>query len=142
MRTQIFTADILNLETMTVNEEDGSEVRTPTIVPNVEGEPEFNIYTIQSLIQSTTTGEPVSDTRLIVLITPDLLAGFSTNGLENYFDPIARVEDIAAGNVGSVLGKQVVINDKSVAPCLAVANVSDVEEGVTILAYSAAQVKL
>ncbi|QZE58120.1 hypothetical protein MPK70_gp244 [Erwinia phage pEa_SNUABM_33] len=142
MRTQIYTADILNLETVTVNEEDGSEVRTPTIVPNVEGEPEFNVDTVYSLLQSALPEESAPDTRRIVLVTLDLVAGFSTNGLENFFDPIARVEDITAGNVGSILGLQVVVNDKSVAPCLAVANVSDVEEGVTILSYSAARVKL
>lgn len=142
MRTQIYTADILNLETVTVNEEDETEIRRPTIVPNVEGEPEFNIQTLQSLVEANTaTIEPHPDARQIVLVTTDLLGGFASNGLENYFDPIERVSDIQAGNFGAVLGLQVIVNDKTEGPCVAVVDVLDQEDSVTIRTFSAARVK-
>lgn len=142
MRTQIYTADILNLETVTVNEEDGTETRSPTVVPNVEGEPAFNIQTLQSLVEAnTTTVEPHPDARQIVLVTTDLLGCFASNGLENYFDPIERVADIQAGNFGSILGLQVIVNDKTEGPCVAVVDVLDQEDGVTIRTFSAARVK-
>lgn len=142
MRSQIYTEDIVNLEKVSGLDDQENEQRVPTIVPTVEGELSLSVKTIQSLLEDVSDNEPNPNTRTIVLATADLIGGFASNGLENCFDPIERVEDIKRGNVGAILGMQVVINDKTPGPCLAVAVILDEEAAVSILSYSAAAVKL
>lgn len=140
MRTQIFTKDILNLETVTTNE-DGSETRTPYIVPNVEGDFSVTASSITTLLgkllPDDIAGAVDGFKTKIVLITPDLKETFLSPELSNFFDPIERVADIELGNFGSIIGLQVVINDKSEGPCLAVADALDEDNGVTIGSYAA-----
>ncbi|QZE57455.1 hypothetical protein MPK71_gp246 [Erwinia phage pEa_SNUABM_1] len=140
MRTQIFTADIVNLETVTVNEEDGSEIRTPTIVPNVEGEMTVGVNELVGLSNGITE-HPDSDCRLIVIVSPDATPVFYDDALANYFDPIERVADIEAGNIGSIVGMQVIRGLQAEHPYVAVVEVRDADT-VEILRYNASVVKL
>ena len=140
MRTQIFTADIVNLETVETDEENGTEVRTPTILPNVEGELTLTVDEIVRLSEGLT--EPTdSDCRLIVIASPDAVPLFYGEALSNYFDPIERVADIEAGNIGSITGLQVVRGLQSDHPYVAVVEVRDADT-VEIVRYNASVVKL
>ena len=140
MRTQIITADIVNLETVIVNEEDGSEVRTPTIVPNVEGEMTVGVNELISLSNGINE-HPDSDCRLIVIVSPDAVPVFYSEALADYFDPIERVVDIEAGNIGSITGLQVIRGLQAEHPYVAVVEVRDADT-VEILRYNASVVKL
>lgn len=140
MRTQIFTADIVNLETVTVNEEDGSEIRTPTIVPNVEGELTVSVSELSRLSES--LNEPTdSDCRLIVVVSPDATPVFYDEALSSYFDPIERIADIQAGNIGTINGLQVIRGLQGDHPYVAVVEVRDADT-VEIVRYNASVVKL
>lgn len=139
MRTQIFTADIVNLETVVVDEE-GVETRTPTIVPNVEGELIIGADTLSSLSE-TLTPPTDSDCRLIIIVSPDAEGAFRTESMVNYFDPIERVADIEAGNIGTSLGMQVVRGLQGDHPYVAVVEVRDADT-VEIVRYNASVVKL
>lgn len=140
MRTQIFTADIVNLETVTVNEEDGSEIRTSTIVPNVEGEMTVGVDELVGLSNGINE-HPDPDCRLIVIVSPDATPVFYDEALTNYFDPIERVADIEAGNIGSIAGMQVIRGLQAEHPYVAVVEVRDADT-VEILRYNASVVKL
>lgn len=139
MRTQIFTADIVNLETVTVDEE-GVETRTPTIVPNVEGEMTVGVSGLIDLSNGINE-HPDSDCRLIVIASPDAVPAFYAEELSQYFDPIERVADIEAGNIGSIVGMQVVRGLQAEHPYIAVVEVRDADT-VEILRYNASVVKL
>lgn len=141
MRTQIYTADIVNLETVVVDDE-GQETRSPTIVPNLDGERDLTVSTLGT-IMATVTAEPNADARMIVLVSRALFPAFADPEGDPFdiFDPIERVADVVAGNVGSILGMQVVINDKSDDNVLAIADVLDKEEGVIIRTFGAAIVR-
>ncbi|AXG67284.1 hypothetical protein HOU09_gp240 [Dickeya phage vB_DsoM_AD1] len=139
MRTQIFTADIVNLETVAIDEE-GVETRTPTIVPNVEGEMTVGVNELIGLSNGLT--EPTdSDCRLIIVVSPDAEGAFRAESMVNYFDPIERVADIEAGNIGTSLGMQVVRGLQGDHPYVAVVEVRDADT-VEIVRYNASVVKL
>ncbi len=142
MRSLIYTADISNLETVSIDEEDQSEVRTTLVVPNVEGKHDVNLQTIKMLLDRVAPEQEQPNSRNIVLVTPDLMGCFADDDLANYFDPIELVDDIKQGNFGSVLGMQVVLLRATSSSCLAVAHVQDTDEGVTILDFAAVEVKL
>lgn len=140
MRTQIFTADIVNLQTTTTNEETGEEIVTQTIVPNVEGELTISVGELSRLSES--LSEPTdSDCRLIVVVSPDATPVFYDEALSSYFDPIERVADIQAGNIGTINGLQVIRGLQGDHPYVAVVEVRDADT-VEIVRYNASVVKL
>lgn len=140
MRTQIFTADIVNLQTTTTNEETGEEIVTQTIVPNVEGELTVSVSELSRLSES--LNEPTdSDCRLIVVVSPDATPVFYDEALSSYFDPIERIADIQAGNIGTINGLQVIRGLQGDHPYVAVVEVRDADT-VEIVRYNASVVKL
>lgn len=140
MRTQIFTADIVNLQTTTTNEETGEEIVSQTIVPNVEGELTISAGELARLSES--LSEPTdSDCRLIVIVSPDATPVFYSEALSSYFDPIERVADIQAGNIGTINGLQVIRGLQGDHPYVAVVEVRDAD-AVEIVRYNASVVKL
>lgn len=140
MRTQIFTADIVNLEKTATVEETGEEIVSQTIVPNVEGELTVSVDELVRLSEGLT--EPTdSDCRLIVIASPDAVPLFYGEALSDYFDPIERVADIEAGNIGSIVGMQVVRGLQGEHPYVAVVEVRDADT-VEIVRYNASVVKL
>lgn len=141
MRSQIFLADITNLTEVSVVDEQSNEQTVHKIQPNVVGEISLTAAALTALSDGLNT-EPNPDARLIILVTTDLVPVFRSPEFENYFDPVARIDDIERGNIGAVLGLQVIEDSIADHSYVAVACVLDTEEGVTVEAYNAANVKL
>lgn len=141
MRAQIYTADIVNLTEVSVIDDQENEQHVSKIQPNVEGELEISVGELSRLSRS--LSEPTdSDCRLIVIVSPDAVQAFYAETLSTYFNPIERAADIEAGNIGSIIGMQVVRGVQSDVPVVAVAEVRDTLEAVEIVRFNASAVKL
>lgn len=127
MRTLIHTADVTNLSVLELEEGSVSKPVTPRLISD-----------LKELLSSEDLSQNI---RHVVFISADQVGVFTEDEMVNYFDPIEQVSEINAGNIGTVLAMQVIrVDDKS--NLIAVAAVTDAEEGVTINDFHASPVNL
>ncbi|QYW03207.1 hypothetical protein pEaSNUABM13_00248 [Erwinia phage pEa_SNUABM_13] len=127
MRTLIHTADVTNLSVLELEEGSVAKPVTPSLISDLK-----ELLSREDLSQNI---------RHVVFISADQVGVFTEAEMINYFDPIEQVSEINAGNIGTVLAMQVIrVDDKT--NLIAVAAVTDVEEGVTINEFNASPVNL
>ncbi|QYW03890.1 hypothetical protein pEaSNUABM46_00247 [Erwinia phage pEa_SNUABM_46] len=127
MRTLIHTADVTNLSVLELEEGSVAKPVTPNLISDLK-----ELLSREDLSQNI---------RHVVFISADQVGVFTEAEMINYFDPIEQVSEINAGNIGTVLAMQVIrVDDKT--NLIAVAGVTDVEEGVTINEFNASPVNL
>ncbi|QYW04571.1 hypothetical protein pEaSNUABM14_00246 [Erwinia phage pEa_SNUABM_14] len=127
MRTLIHTADVTNLSVLELEEGSVAKPVTPNLISDLK-----ELLSRENLSQNI---------RHVVFISADQVGVFTEAEMINYFDPIEQVSEINAGNIGTVLAMQVIrVDDKT--NLIAVAGVTDVEEGVTINEFNASPVNL
>ncbi|QYW05602.1 hypothetical protein pEaSNUABM25_00246 [Erwinia phage pEa_SNUABM_25] len=127
MRTLIHTADVTNLSVLELEEGSVAKPVTPNLISDLK-----ELLSREDLSQNI---------RHVVFISADQVGVFTEPEMINYFDPIEQVSEINAGNIGTVLAMQVIrVDDKT--NLIAVAGVTDVEEGVTINEFNASPVNL
>lgn len=130
MHSIIHTSDISNLSVLALTEGEDSQPITIDLIGQ-----------LLAGVQEDADHPDGPDVRSVVFVSADMAGAFAEEPLSHFFDPIELVADVTAGNIGTVLAMQVVrVDDKT--NLLAVASVTDVDEGITIDSFRAATVNL
>lgn len=98
MRELIFTQDVEGLNTITA-----STSEPVLLTPNL----------LVDMFEQVEQEDGNRNIRRAVFVSADMIAAFAANGFENMFDPIERVAYLEKGNIGAVLGYQVVRVDNT-----------------------------